>query len=118
LGQRTRAKPCSGRRVPLQIGDTLELNDHRAVVVGICRVTRSFQSQPSVYTTYSRATTFAPRERKLLSFILAKAKPGANLPAVCERIHATIGLAAYSTCREDDSAGGLFSTKSDTQKDD
>ena len=24
----------SGRRVPLQIGDTLELNDHRAVVVG------------------------------------------------------------------------------------
>lgn len=24
----------------------------------------------------------------------------------------------FSTCREDDSAGGLFSTKSDTQKDD
>jgi putative ABC transport system permease protein len=85
-----------GRRVPLQIGDTLELNDHRAVVVGICRVTRSFQSQPSVYTTYSRATIFAPRERKLLSFILAKAKPGENLQAVCERIHKTTGLAAYT----------------------
>ena len=85
-----------GRRVPLQIGDTLELNDHRAVVVGICRVTRSFQSQPSVYTTYSRATTFAPRERKLLSFILAKATPGENLQAVCERIHKATGLAAYT----------------------
>jgi hypothetical protein len=24
----------------------------------------------------------------------------------------------YSTCREDDSAGGIFSTKSDTKKDD
>jgi putative ABC transport system permease protein len=84
-----------GRRVPLQIGDMLELNDHRAVVVGICRVTRSFQSQPSVYTTYSRATIFAPRERKLLSFILAKAKPGENLQAVCERINKTTGLAAY-----------------------
>src|SRR2546422_5574133 len=34
----------NGRRVPLKVGDTLELNDHRAVVVGICRVTRTFQS--------------------------------------------------------------------------
>lgn len=84
----------NGRRVPLQIGDTLELNDHRAVVVGICRVTRSFQSQPSVYTTYSRATIFAPRERKLLSFILAKAKPGENVQAVCDCIHKATGLAA------------------------
>jgi putative ABC transport system permease protein len=86
----------NGRRMPLQIGDTLELNDHRAVVVGICRVTRSFQSQPSVYTTYSRATIFAPRERKLLSFILVKAKPGEDEKVVCERIHNTTGLAAYT----------------------
>src|SRR5437763_13306184 len=31
---------------PLKVGDTLELNDHRAVVVGICHVSRTFQSQP------------------------------------------------------------------------
>jgi len=85
-----------GRRVPLQIGDALELNDHRAVVVGICRVTRSFQSQPSVYTTYSRATIFAPRERKLLSFILVKAKPGESLAALCGRIRKATGLTAYT----------------------
>jgi putative ABC transport system permease protein len=59
-----------------------------------CRVTRSFQSQPSIYTTYSRATIFAPRERKLLSFILAKAKPGENVQAVCDRIYKATGLAA------------------------
>ncbi|MBL8758576.1 MAG: ABC transporter permease, partial [Phycisphaerae bacterium] len=41
--------------VPLKVGDTLELNDRRAVVVGICRVRRTFQSQPVIYTTYSRA---------------------------------------------------------------
>lgn len=75
-----------GRRVPLQVGDTLELNDHRAVVVGICRVTRTFQSQPMVYTTYSRATIFAPRERKLLSFILVKAKGAESLRAVCSEM--------------------------------
>ena len=85
-----------GRRVPLHIGDTLELNDHRAVVVGICRTTRTFQSQPMIYTTYSRATLFAPRERKLLSFILVKAKAGESLQTVCERIHQTTCLAAYT----------------------
>jgi putative ABC transport system permease protein len=63
------AKPArekGGAPSPLRVGDTLELNDHRAIVVGICRVSRTFQSQPVVYTTYSRAVTFAPRERKLL----------------------------------------------------
>jgi len=86
----------NGRRAPLQIGDTLELNDHRAVVVGICRVTRTFQSQPVIYTTYSRATIFAPRQRKLLSFILVKAQPGESPQTVCDRIRQTTGLSAYT----------------------
>jgi putative ABC transport system permease protein len=81
---------------PLKIGDTLELNDHRAVVVGICRVSRTFQSQPVVYTTYSRATLFAPRERKLLSFVLVKANDGVDRNALCERITEVTGLAAYT----------------------
>ncbi len=85
-----------GRRVPIKIGDTLELNDHRAVIVGICSVTRTFQSQPVLYTTYSRATTFAPQERKLLSFICVKAKAGQDLPALCARIKRATGLTAYT----------------------
>ncbi|TLD41379.1 MAG: ABC-transporter permease protein [Candidatus Jettenia ecosi] len=85
-----------GRRIPLRIGDTMELNDHRAVVVGICRVQRTFQSQPVVYTTFSRATIFAPRERKLMSFILVKAKPGQDFHELCQRIRQITGLAAYT----------------------
>ena len=77
------------------MGDTLELNDHRGVVVGICKVSRTFQSQPVIYTTYSRATTFAPRERKLLSFVLVKASPGADQAVVCENIRNATGLEAY-----------------------
>jgi len=80
----------------LKIGDTLELNDNRAVVVGICRVSRTFQSQPVVYTTYTRATSFAPRERKLLSFVLVKAKPGEDLRRLCQSISRQTGLAAYT----------------------
>jgi putative ABC transport system permease protein len=85
-----------GSTTPLKIGDTLELNDHRAIVVGICRVSRTFQSQPVVYTTYSRATTFAPRERKLLSFILVKAKAGKDHAELCKRVTEVTGLAAYT----------------------
>jgi putative ABC transport system permease protein len=82
---------------PLRVGETMELNDHHAVVVGICRVSRTFQSQPVVYTTYTRATTFAPTERKLLSFILVKAAAGENPAALCKRIDAITGLTAYTS---------------------
>ena len=88
-----------GPPIPLRVGDTLEMNDHRAIVVGIARTTRSFQSQPTIYTTYSRATTFAPRERKLLSFILAKAKPGVDPEALCRRITLDTDLAAYTSAQ-------------------
>ena len=85
-----------GKPIPLKIGDTLELNDHRAVVVGLCQVSRTFQSQPVVYTTYSRATTFAPQERKLLSFVLVKAGDGVNQSELCRRITQTTGLGAFT----------------------
>lgn len=86
----------SGPPIPLQKGDYLELNDHRAVVVGICEVSRTFQSQPVVYTTYNRATRFAPAERRLMTFVVAKAKPGRSIPELCRQIRQTTGLAAYS----------------------
>jgi len=81
--------------IPLQIGDSLELNDHRAVVVGVADVSRTFQSQPVLYTTYSRATSYAPRERKLLSFILVKARAGMDLEELTARIKTETGLTAY-----------------------
>lgn len=85
-----------GRPVPLKLGDVLELNDRRATVVGIARVTRTFQSQPVIYTTYTRAIGFAPRERKLLSFVLVKARAGEDLQALTARIQSATGLAAYT----------------------
>ncbi|MFN8601986.1 MAG: ABC transporter permease [Candidatus Binatia bacterium] len=88
-----------GPRVPLAVGDTLEINDRRATVVGISSNSRTFQSQPIVYTTYSRALGYAPPERRLLSFVLVKAKPGQDLKELTERITRVTGLAAYT--RED-----------------
>ncbi len=85
-----------GSPIPLKVGDVLEINDRRAVVVGICRVSRTFQSQPVIYTTYNRAMTFAPRERKLLSFILVKAGEGLDPKELAEKIERNTGLAAYT----------------------
>jgi putative ABC transport system permease protein len=93
---------ADGKPLPLQVGSTLELNDHRAVVVGICKVSRTFQSQPVIYTTYTRATTFAPMERKLLSFIQVKAKPGVPVRELTSRISKVTGLAAYTKVEFED----------------
>jgi len=85
-----------GPRVPLAVGDTLEINDRGATVVGISDNSRTFQSQPIVYTTYSRALGYAPPERRLLSFVLVKAKPGQDLNELTARITRVTGLAAYT----------------------
>jgi len=82
---------------PLRLGDTLEINDNRALVVGFCQVTRPFSTMPIVYMTYSQALQYAPQERKMLPFILVKAKDGVDHRELATRIHATTGLGAYST---------------------
>lgn len=86
-----------GRKIPMRVGDIMELNDHRAIVVGICNVSRTFRSQPVVYTTYDRATFFAPAQRKLLSFILAHSQPGVDPKQLCRKITSITGLAAYTS---------------------
>jgi putative ABC transport system permease protein len=110
VGARTRLarRLPDGRSIPLRVGDVLELNDHRAVVVGICRVSRTFQSQPVVYTAYSRATRFAPRERKLLSFVQVKAREGVDPAVLRDRIRAQTGLAAYRKAEFEDLTIGYF----------
>ncbi len=83
-------------KVPLRVGEAIELNDRRAFVVGICEVTRSFQSNPVIYTTYKRALAYTPYERKMLSYILVKAQSSVSLKELCKKISARTGLAAYT----------------------
>lgn len=92
-----RPSPVPGMKpVPLKVGDSLELNDRRAIVVGIAETTRSFQSQPLIFTTFSRATTFAPRERKMLTFVLVGGAAGQDIGELCDRIQRETGLAAQT----------------------
>ena len=87
----------STKKEPMRVGEVLELNDQRAKVVGFCRVGRTFLTQPVVYTTFLNAINFAPQERHLMTFVLAKSREGENPERVCERIRAETGLAAYTS---------------------
>ena len=81
---------------PFRLGRVFEMNDHRAVVVALTKASRTFQSFPIVYTRYSQAVTFAPPERKVLSFVLAGTAPGVPAAEVCRRIEAQTGLQALT----------------------
>lgn len=82
-----------------KIGDTFEINDRLARVMGIADVPRDFFSNPYVYTTYDRALQYTPRQRKQLNFILVSSQDGLSKAQVVENIKKTTGLAAYT---EDD----------------
>ena len=81
---------------PFRIGRTFEMNDRRAVVVGLAKAGRTFTSFPIVYTRYSQAVLFAPPERRVLSFVLADAAPGVTPEEVCRRIEERTGLQAVT----------------------
>lgn len=76
-------KPEDYRRF---VNRTIEMNDHYAVVVGVCEATPNFQTLPILYTTYERAKSFTPPERKQMAFILAKLDKGADADAVSKEI--------------------------------
>ena len=97
IGASTRLTQQEGNgERPLSVGDIVEINDNRAQVVGFCQVTRPFSTMPIVYMTYTRALQYAPQERKMLPFILVKAKEGVDHQELAERIHAITGLGAYT----------------------
>ncbi|HVV99225.1 MAG TPA: ABC transporter permease [Planctomycetaceae bacterium] len=79
---------------PLAAGKVLEMNDRRAVIVGVCKASPTFQTFPIVYSRYSQACMYVPRERKVLSFVLAQNEPGVSVEEVCHRIHEQTGLQA------------------------
>lgn len=79
---------------PLQLGRTLELNDHKVTIVGISDASAPFVSWPVLHTRYSLAVKFLGHERTELSYVLVKAKPGLAARDLCSRIERQTGLRA------------------------
>lgn len=79
---------------PIRLGRTLEMNDRRAVLVGICEATAPFQTFPVVYSRYSQAVQFVAAERKVMSFVLTKPQADVTPETLTRRIEAQTGLMA------------------------
>lgn len=81
---------------PLAVGDRLSINDRELRVAGTMRLSKSFFWDPVVYTTYSRALSFAPPERRLMNFVLARVKSGEDASRVAAAIELATGLTALT----------------------
>jgi putative ABC transport system permease protein len=81
---------------PYRLGRTFEMNDRRAVLVGVCKASAPFTTLPILYTRYSQAAWFVPRERNLMTFVLAKPEPGLTATEVCQRIEKQTSLTALT----------------------
>ena len=81
---------------PLELGRTLEMNDHRVRLVGICDASAPFTTLPVVYTRYSQALGYVGRERNLLSFVLVKPEPNVPIGELAKHITQATGLKAMS----------------------
>jgi putative ABC transport system permease protein len=76
------------------IGRVLEMNEHRAVIVGLCNASQTFQTFPILYTRYAQALQFVPQERRVLSAVLAGADETLGAREVCRRIEERLGRGA------------------------
>lgn len=70
-----------------KLGNDFEINDHRAVVVGIARVTiGGLFGIPTLYTTYKRAIQYIPTARYTISYVLVEPKSHDAIPHIKEEI--------------------------------
>jgi putative ABC transport system permease protein len=82
---------------PMELGRTLELNDHKATIVGISDASAPFVSFPVIHARYSEAVNFQGRERNQLAYVLVRARDGVNATDLARRIEQSTGLKARTT---------------------
>ena len=87
------------------VGERLELNDQRALILGMADTIPAFTSTAVLYTKYSRALNFVPGTRNRMSFVLVGVTDGETPEAVAERIEVQTGLKAET--REEFARAGV-----------
>lgn len=70
-----------------KLGTTFEINDHRAVVIGIAKVNSStLFGIPTLYTTFTRAIQYIPSPRFTIAYILVEPKSEQDIPHIKEEV--------------------------------
>jgi putative ABC transport system permease protein len=84
------------RGVRLGVGDVFEMNDRRAIIVGVANAAQGHGGATYVFTTWDRAKEYAPAQRKMLTHVLAAPVPGRPVGDVIAAIQAGTGLKAVT----------------------
>jgi putative ABC transport system permease protein len=73
-----------GKKIPLKLGDAIEINGKRAVIVGIAKATPGFYPQPIIFTTNRQVQQFSGTNR--VQYIAAKTRENADINEVLHQI--------------------------------
>jgi len=79
-----------------KLGDTFEVNDRQARIVGIVDVETNLFDLPIIFTTFERALEFTPPERKQLTFVLVKPRADASIARLKDDVRRRTGLLALT----------------------
>jgi putative ABC transport system permease protein len=78
------------------LGSELQLNDHRALIVGVAKVAASgLFGLPTLYTTYHRAIQYIPNPRYTVSYVLVEPKSASDVAAIKQQV-AALGYLALT----------------------
>lgn len=72
------------------VGGTAEISNRRARIVGLTRGIRSFTTAPWIFTSFKNAQNYALLAEEQTQFFLVKARPGADLAPLKQRILAGV----------------------------
>lgn len=80
-----------------EVGETFEMSDRRARVVGITRGIRTFTGMPLVFTSFKNALSYTQMGEEQTTFILARLIPGADEAAIRQSLNTRLtNVHAYS----------------------
>jgi len=74
-----------GKKIPLKIGDALEINGHRAFIAGIANTTSGFYPQPIIFMLNDQIYKFSGTNR--VQYIAAKMRKDADIEGVLNQIN-------------------------------
>lgn len=97
-----------GTKVPVKVGDVLEINQKRSVVVGICNITPGFYPQPILFTTFSQYKHLLGITNNAIAYIAVKTFPDADVKDVIARIDNFYPLRALTKSQFEDKIRDFF----------
>jgi putative ABC transport system permease protein len=82
------------------LGQTVEIMNRRARVVGFTSGIRSFTTSPYIYTSFKNAQGYTMLGEDQTYFLMVKAKPGVDLHSLRDRLQAAVPDVGVSTNEE------------------